>query len=40
MMELTIGDPVQVWDDDNNCWRFGEVTVLRDDEVEVTAQRR
>jgi hypothetical protein len=36
MMELTIGDPVQVWDDDGGRWRFGEVTVLDDDQVEVT----
>lgn len=35
-MELTIGDPVQVWDDDGGCWRFGEVTALDDNEVEVT----
>ena len=27
-MELTIGDPVQVWDDDGGRWRFGEVTAL------------
>jgi hypothetical protein len=35
-MELTIGDPVQVWDDDGSRWRCGEVTALSDDEVEVT----
>jgi hypothetical protein len=33
MMELTIGDPVQVWDDDGGRWRFGEVTVLSDDKA-------
>ncbi|MEI7643052.1 MAG: hypothetical protein WCJ55_01970 [Chloroflexales bacterium] len=36
MMELMIGDPVQVWDDDGGRWRFGEVTALDDDQVEVT----
>jgi hypothetical protein len=38
MMEILIGDPVRVWDDDGGRWRFGEVTALDNDEVEVTVR--
>lgn len=34
-MQLAIGDPVRVWDDDRGRWWEGEVTTINDGEIEV-----
>ncbi len=35
-MQLAIGDPVRLWDDDRGRWWAGEVTAICDDAIEVT----
>jgi len=35
-MQLAIGEPVRVWDDDCGRWWAGEVTAICDDALEVT----